>query len=76
MQSQTMTLVAATCSCCITPNELIPRDDLHGGIAVCPASGQLYRPEGAGYVITTLPAITSERNAPSIRIDLSQSSYA
>jgi hypothetical protein len=77
MQPTVMTLVAPCCSCCTTPTELMPRDDLAGGIAVCPKSGQLYRPDGTGYSATSLPEVTSERSyAPSVRIDLSRSTYA
>jgi hypothetical protein len=75
--NQTLTLIAPTCACCVEPAPLLPRDDLSGGMAVCPVSGRLYRPEGQNYVPTELPALVPTRPAaPSVRIDLSRSGYA
>ena len=75
--NQSLTLLAPTCACCADPVQLLPRDDLPGGLAVCPATGQLYRPEGPGYVPTEFPALAPRRPAaPSVRIDLSRSGYA
>ena len=75
--NQTLTLIAPTCTCCADPAPLLPRDDLPGGLAVCPASGQLYQPSGQGYLPAELPALTPQRPAaPSVRIDLSQRGYA
>jgi hypothetical protein len=72
-----ITLVAPTCGCCAAPAPLLPRDDLPGGLAVCPSTGQLYRPDGQRYVPTELPALAPQRPlAPSVRIDLSRSGYA
>jgi hypothetical protein len=70
------TLIAPTCTCCQQPQPLAPRDDLESGMAVCPQTGQLYRPAGAGYEPTGLPPLSSARQAPSVRIDLSRSGYA
>ena len=73
----TLTLIAPACSCCAEPTPLSPRDDLGDGLAVCGHSGQLYRPEGTGYVPTALPNLTRrERARSSVRIDLSRSGYA
>ncbi|HET9224877.1 MAG TPA: hypothetical protein VFO07_20355 [Roseiflexaceae bacterium] len=75
--NQPLTLIAPTCACCAEPAPLLPRDDLPGGLAVCPASGRLYRPEGQTYIPTELPALAPARPAaPSVRIDLSRSGYA
>jgi hypothetical protein len=74
--NQIITLVAPTCSCCAEPSALLPREDLPGGLAVCETTGQLYRPEGQGYVPAALPALKSRRPAQSVRIDLSRSGYA
>jgi hypothetical protein len=72
-----VTLIAPTCTCCAEPTVLLPRDDLPGGLAVCGTTGQLYRPEGQGYVPTTMPNIQPQHpTAPSVRIDLSRSGYA
>jgi hypothetical protein len=70
------TLVAPVCACCAQPEALVPRDDLEGGLAACPRTGQLYRPAGQGYVPATLPELASARHAPSVQIDLSRSGYA
>lgn len=75
MQS-TLTLVTPRCTCCTTPAELLPRDDLPGGMAVCAASGQLYRPAGEGYVPASLPPLAPQRPAPAVQIDLSRAGYA
>ncbi|HWQ13804.1 MAG TPA: hypothetical protein VNL77_13470 [Roseiflexaceae bacterium] len=75
MQTQ-LTLVAPLCACCPNPVPLIPRDDLPGGLAACPATGQLYRPEGQRWAPATLPPLAPARAAPSVRIDLSRSGYA
>lgn len=76
MQSQ-LTLLAPTCTCCAKPAALVPRDDLREGLAVCPNSGQLYRPQGRDYVPTAPPEIQVERQAaPSVRVDLSRAGYA
>lgn len=76
MQSQ-LTVVAPTCTCCARPAPLLPRDDLPGQLAVCPTSGQLYRPEGTDYVPATLPELQVQRRlALSVRIDLSLAGYA
>ncbi len=73
----TLVLVAPACTCCAEPRPLLPRDDFPGGLAVCEITGQLYRPEGSGYVPTTLPDLSpAERPAASVRIDLSRSGYA
>jgi hypothetical protein len=75
--SQPLTLVAPRCACCAEPAPLLPRNDLAGGLAVCAATGQLYRPEGNGYVATAMPSLAPQRaDAPSVRIDLSRSGYA
>ena len=72
-----ITLVVPTCACCAEPTALLPRDDLPGGLAVCPATGQLYRPEGQRYLPTELPTLAPSRPAaPSVQIDLSRSGYA
>ena len=74
---RTLTLVAPVCACCAQPAPLIPRDDLPGGLAVCAATGRLYRPDGQGYIPTTLPPLAPQRApAPSVQIDLSRSGYA
>lgn len=72
-----LTLVAPACACCAEPSALLPRDDLPGGLAVCPSTGQLHRPEGQRYVPTALPELRPARPAPaSVQIDLSRSGYA
>jgi hypothetical protein len=71
-----VTLVAPTCACCPSPATLLPRDDLPGGLAACPASGRLYRPDGPRWVPAVLPPLASDRPAPSVRVDLSSSGYA
>jgi hypothetical protein len=76
-QPKMMTLVEPICSCCDRPTPLTPRDDLPGGLAACPTTGQLYRPEGTRYTPSDMPPITTEPpHAPSVQIDLSRSSYA
>jgi hypothetical protein len=75
--NQQLTLVALRCACCADPSALLPRDDLPGGLAVCAATGQLYRPEGHGYVPTAMPPLVpTQQRAESVRIDLSRSGYA
>jgi hypothetical protein len=75
--NQPLTLIAPTCACCAEPAPLLPRDDLPGGLAVCPATGRLYRPGGQGYVAAEMPTLALARPpAPSVRIDLSRSGYA
>ncbi len=75
--TSTLTLIAPTCTCCQEPTGLIPRDDLPGNMAVCPNSGQLYRPAGDQYIPAVLPPIEARRPlAPSVQIDLSRSGYA
>jgi hypothetical protein len=55
----------------------LPRDDLAKGLAVCGNTGQLYRPEGTGYVPTTMPELPpQDRRTTSVQIDLSRSGYA
>lgn len=77
MQQQLTTLVAPMCTCCPKATPLLPRDDLAGGLATCPTTGQLYQPAGTGYIPAVLPPLAPDRpSAPSVRIDLSQSSYA
>ncbi len=76
MATETLTLVPALCACCASPAPLIPRDDLPGGLAACPATGQLHRAEGAGWVPAAMPPLAPARPAPSVRIDLSASGYA
>ncbi len=76
MPGETLTLIVPTCSCCTKPQPLTPRDDLPGVLAACPASGQLYRAEGQGYVPATLPQLTLGRQAPSVQIELSRCTYA
>jgi hypothetical protein len=76
MMNPTLTLVAPACTCCADPAPLLPRDDLPGGLAVCAATGQLYRPEGQCYVPAALPTLAPRAQAPSIQIDLSRSGYA
>ncbi len=72
-----LVFVAPACTCCVEPRPLLPRDDLPGGLAVCEATGQLYRPEPNGYVPTTLPDLaTGNRPATSVQIDLSRSGYS
>jgi hypothetical protein len=74
---KTLTLIAPACTCCAEPSPLLPRDDLPGGLAVCGATGQLYRPQGNSYVPTAMPDMTSrKRLAASVQIDLSRSGYA
>jgi hypothetical protein len=74
---KTLTLLAPACTCCPEPAALLPRDDLPGALAVCPNTGQLYRPEGERYVPASLPPLaTNHPPAASVRIDLSQSGYA
>jgi hypothetical protein len=75
--NQPLTLIAPTCACCAEPSPLLPRDDLPGGLAVCPATGRLYQSEGQSYTPAELPALAPTRPAaPSVRIDLSRSGYA
>ena len=75
--SQPLTLIAPVCACCAAPAPLLPRDDLPGNLAVCPATGQLYRPEGQRYAPAEPPALPPQRPvAPSVQIDLSRSGYA
>jgi hypothetical protein len=75
--NQPLTLIAPSCACCSRPAPLLPRDDLPGGLAVCPATGQLYQPAGAGYIPAELPALSPQPPiAASVQIDLSQSGYA
>ena len=75
--NETLTLVAPTCACCAERSPLLPRADLPGGLAVCAATGQFYRPEGQGYVPTAPPVLSPPlRQAQSVRIDLSRSGYA
>lgn len=74
--STPLTLVAPTCACCEQPSALLPRDDLPGGLAVCPASGLLHRPEGQRYLPTSLPDLRPAAAPVSVRIDLSRSGYA
>lgn len=74
--AQTITLVAPTCTCCAEPAALLPRDDLPGGLATCPRTGQLYRPAGAGYTPTALPDLPGRPAAAIVPIDLSRSGYA
>jgi hypothetical protein len=72
-----LTLIAPTCTCCAEPTPLLPRDDLAAGLAVCGGTGQLYRPEGAGFVPTAMPYLAPrEHPVSSVRIDLSTSGYA
>lgn len=74
--NQVLTLLPATCGCCATPAELLPRDDLPGGMAACPTTGQLYRPQGERYIPAALPPLAAPPAAPSVRIDLSREGYA
>ncbi len=77
MMNETLTLITPTCICCAQPAPLLPRDDLAPGLAACQHSGQLYRPNGATYVPTTLPEIGGPpRAVTSQTIDLSQAGYA
>lgn len=77
MTTTTLTLIAPRCQCCNQPADLVPRDDLPGNLAVCPQSGQLYRPDQAGYVPTALPPLHPQRPVvQSVAIDLSQAGYA
>jgi hypothetical protein len=72
-----MNWVAPACTCCAQPTPLLPRDDLAPGMAVCSATGQLYRPEGTGYVPAPMPQIaTRQRPTTGVRIDLSRAGYA
>lgn len=74
---ETLTLIAPQCACCTQPQALLPRDDLQAGLAVCPQSGALYRPEGAHYVPAAMPPVRSQATAvQSIQIDLSRAGYA
>lgn len=74
---QTIQLVAPACVCCPEPVSLVPRPDLPGALSVCPQSGQLYRPEGTGYVQVQMPVLPgSARPATSVRVDLSAAGYA
>ena len=73
----TLTLITPTCSCCETPQVLVPRDDLPGDLAVCQGTGQLYRPEGQGYVPTPMPALPTPLETPqSVQVDLNRYGYA
>ena len=74
--SQPLTLIAPQCQCCTTPAMLLPRDDLGAGMAACPATGQLYRPDGAQYVPSAPPPLTSSQPAPRVQIDLNHAGYA
>lgn len=72
-----LTLITPTCTCCAEPTTLLPRDDLAEGLAVCQQTGQLYRPEGGGYLPTQLPDIRPpKRRVSSVQINLSRSGYA
>jgi len=72
-----LVFVAPTCTCCAEPTLLAPRDDLPGGLAVCRTTGQLYRPQGTGYVPTRMPDLRPPaRPVESVQIDLSRSGYA
>jgi hypothetical protein len=69
--------VAPVCTCCAEPAALLPREDLGAGLAACGNTGRLYRPEGQGYVPTTLPDLAArDRPATNVRIDLSRAGYA
>lgn len=70
------TLIAPTCSCCTTPQSLLPREDLAAGAAACPTTGQFYHREGTGYRAADPPVPAATRPAPGVRIDLSRSGYA
>jgi hypothetical protein len=75
--NEILTLVAPVCACCSEPAPLLPRTDLPGGLAVCAATGQFYRPDGQRYVPTTPPVLIPQlRQAQSVQIDLSRSGYA
>jgi hypothetical protein len=77
IMKNTFTLITPTCTCCPQPSTLVPRDDLADGLAACSQTGQLYRPEGNGYVTTTMPALRNpNRTVESVQIDLSRSGYA
>jgi hypothetical protein len=77
MLMQNITLIAPACTCCRESQPLVPRDDLAENLAACPATGALYRPDGAFYVRTALPNLTGVYNPPqAVRIDLSQAGYA
>jgi hypothetical protein len=76
MTTNALTLIAPGCTCCTEPAKLLPRNDLPGGLAACPNTGQLYRPEGNHYVPTALPALRSAQPTASIAIDLSREGYA
>ncbi|MBA3469246.1 MAG: hypothetical protein H0T53_06330 [Herpetosiphonaceae bacterium] len=76
MAGSSLVLVSPTCTCCAQPTNLLPRDDLPGGLAVCGQTGQLYRPEAERYIPTTLPALTPTSPATSVTIDLSRAGYA
>jgi hypothetical protein len=76
MTNRTITLIAPTCTCCTEPNTLLPRDDMPGNLAVCPASGQLYRPLGENYVPTDRPPVAAPRPQTGVQIDLSRAGYA
>lgn len=71
-----LTAVVATCNCCTQPKALLPRDDLGAGLAVCGTTGQLYRPEGDGYIRTTMPNLATNREVSAVRIDLSRTGYS
>jgi hypothetical protein len=73
----TLTLIAPACTCCATPELLVPREDLETGMAACPTTGQFYRYDGKGYAPSETPLVTVNRPAaPAIQIDLDQATYA
>lgn len=76
-RKQNLTFQTQTCTCCHTAQTLAPREDLPGGLAVCPQSGQLYRPEGQTWVPTPAPDF-GPQNRPDdgVQIDLSRYGYA
>lgn len=71
-----LTFVIPACECCEQPRELLPRDDLAAGMAVCPQTGELYRPEGQGYIRTTVPHLNRTTATAPQTIDLSRTGYS
>ncbi len=72
---QTITLIAPHCTCCDDPADLLPREDLGEGLAVCENTGYLYKPNGTDYIPALLPDFPPAL-PESVQIDLSRVGYA
>ena len=72
----TLTFVIPSCECCDAPRELGPRDDVATGMAACPQTGELYRPEGQRYIRTTVPQLNRTTATAPQTIDLSRTGYS